>query len=372
MAGPSTWKISAIVTDVPTDCGRGMLRYTALPAPEEVPFRLPREIPELGRRLLSRGRLSGALHTLGYYSTDVCLGTPPRRYDLIVDTGSSIPAVPCSTCRQCGDHVCGPSGRFDLSRSSTARGVTCSGARSVPWLRCGRCSGDEPCPYSVHYTEGSEIRGTVVSDIAHFQRAAEGSPAANVSARVYFGCQHTETGMFQRQRADGIMGVQASRNRGRVPSMLSSLVEQHRAPDAFSLCLSDAHGLFLMGGAPSAARLRKANALSLPMEKGSRALFTLALAHIRISRTGRGNSSTADYVQLGGFSQASLRPAIVDSGTTFVYASTPVYRSLVGAIRKQLPREGPRPKFARHESKVRAPRVRTRPSEPRPRRVSRA
>ena len=65
--------------------------------------------------------LTGALHTLGYYSTDVCLGTPPRRYDLIVDTGSSITAVPCSTCATCGEHVCGRSGRFDLQSSATGQ-----------------------------------------------------------------------------------------------------------------------------------------------------------------------------------------------------------------------------------------------------------
>ena len=73
------------------------------------------------RRLMSRGRLSGALHTLGYYSTDVCLGSPPRRYDLILDTGSSITAVPCSTCTSCGEHVCGRSGRFSTTYSKTAQ-----------------------------------------------------------------------------------------------------------------------------------------------------------------------------------------------------------------------------------------------------------
>ena len=47
----------------------------------------------LGRRL----SLSGELHTLGYYSTVVCLGNPGRPYDLIVDTGSSVTAVPCAS-----------------------------------------------------------------------------------------------------------------------------------------------------------------------------------------------------------------------------------------------------------------------------------
>ena len=73
-----------------------------------------------GRRLAGSGRLAGALHTLGYFSTEVCLGSPPRRFDLIVDTGSSITAVPCSSCRQCGEHICGSAGRGPAASRSSA------------------------------------------------------------------------------------------------------------------------------------------------------------------------------------------------------------------------------------------------------------
>ena len=77
--------------------------------------------PRTGRALAQNGMLSGALHTLGYFSADVCLGSPPRRYDLIVDTGSSLTAVPCKKCRNCGKHICGESGRFDPAASPTAK-----------------------------------------------------------------------------------------------------------------------------------------------------------------------------------------------------------------------------------------------------------
>ena len=61
-----------------------MLRYHEQPRAVPVPGRAGE-----GRRLA----LSGELHTLGYYSTIVCLGEPGQPYDLIVDTGSSITAV---------------------------------------------------------------------------------------------------------------------------------------------------------------------------------------------------------------------------------------------------------------------------------------
>ncbi|KAL0455158.1 UNVERIFIED_CONTAM: hypothetical protein Slati_0855000 [Sesamum latifolium] len=40
----------------------------------------------------------------GYYTTRLWIGTPPQRFALIVDTGSTVTYVPCSTCEQCGKH----------------------------------------------------------------------------------------------------------------------------------------------------------------------------------------------------------------------------------------------------------------------------
>ena len=210
-----------------------MLKWTQAPG-----GRLPRDEIRYdmhGRRLKSNGVLSGALHTLGYYSTDVCLGNPGRRFDLIVDTGSSITAVPCSTCRQCGTHRCGRTGCFDIGRSRSVQTLSCK--RPPTGFTCERCFAGEKCGYSVHYTEGSSIQGHVVTDVAHFLRAnrkfkmstaPSGEPevatslsavsaAESLTTRVYFGCQTMETGMFYKQEADGIMGMQPPRARATRP-----------------------------------------------------------------------------------------------------------------------------------------------------------
>jgi hypothetical protein len=49
-------------------------------------------------------RLHDDLLINGYYTTRLWIGTPPQRFALIVDTGSSVTYVPCSSCEQCGRH----------------------------------------------------------------------------------------------------------------------------------------------------------------------------------------------------------------------------------------------------------------------------
>lgn len=39
-----------------------------------------------------------------YFTTRLWIGTPPQMFSLIVDTGSTVTYVPCSTCEQCGTH----------------------------------------------------------------------------------------------------------------------------------------------------------------------------------------------------------------------------------------------------------------------------
>ena len=71
----------------------------------------------VGRRLtaVSDGwRLDGNLKTLGYFAANVCLGADHKTFSLIVDTGSSLAAMPCADCSGCGKHKTGA--RFDPSR----------------------------------------------------------------------------------------------------------------------------------------------------------------------------------------------------------------------------------------------------------------
>lgn len=44
-----------------------------------------------------------------YYTTHIWIGTPPQKFALIVDTGSTVTYVPCSSCKKCGNHQVGSS-----------------------------------------------------------------------------------------------------------------------------------------------------------------------------------------------------------------------------------------------------------------------
>ena len=66
------------------------------------------------------------------------------------------------------------------------------------------------------------------------RNVSKASSGARVHARVFFGCQTSESGKFRRQQADGILGLQAddhqaSPRSSRVPSVLRALVEQLRS-----------------------------------------------------------------------------------------------------------------------------------------------
>lgn len=39
-----------------------------------------------------------------YYTAHIMIGTPPKEFALVVDTGSTVTFVPCSTCQHCGSH----------------------------------------------------------------------------------------------------------------------------------------------------------------------------------------------------------------------------------------------------------------------------
>ena len=174
-----------------------------------------------------------------YFSADVCVGTPAKSFDLIVDTGSSLTAFPCSDCSQCGSHPHADghsNARYDPSASSTGELLACSSSDCPSH----HCSGSG-CAYSVSYTEGSSIRGRMVYDTFWFA-----SSAGRRGVRASFGCQTFESGLFRSQVADGITGLSPSRSYG--GTLFDWLRRATHAPDIFSICLSQEVGAMVLGG----------------------------------------------------------------------------------------------------------------------------
>ncbi|XVF64153.1 hypothetical protein PTKIN_Ptkin09bG0144800 [Pterospermum kingtungense] len=174
----------------------------------------------------ARMRLYDDLLSNGYYTTRLWIGTPPQQFALIVDTGSSVTYVPCSSCAQCGKHQ---DPRFQPDLSSTYQPVKCNPS-------CDCDDEQKQCTYDRRYAEMSSSSGVLGEDVVSF-----GNESELVPQRAVFGCENMETGDLYRQRADGIMGL----GRGRL-SIMDQLVDKDVIDDSFSLCYG---GMDVGGGA---------------------------------------------------------------------------------------------------------------------------
>ena len=275
------------------------------------PYR--RRVPAWHKRRLSPAglQLEGNLNTLGYFSAEVCVGSPAKSFDLIVDTGSALTAYPCSDCPHCGahQHTSSPGSRFDPRGSSTSLPVSCS--HPPQGMHCRSCESGA-CGYAVSYTEGSSIRGKLISDLFWF-----GHESGVRQVRASFGCQTYESGLFYSQVADGISGFSQAETYG--PTLFDYLRRGTQAPDVFSMCLSETVGAMVLGGSvPPSIR-----ADWIPYSGGSS--YGVDLIDIRIAGRSIGCPVTR------------YTTTIVDSGTTFMYLPPDAYRPVRDHFRSHCP-----------------------------------
>ena len=212
------------------------------------------------RRLGMDGGLAGNTEPLGYFYTRLRVGTPGQDFDVIVDTGSALLAVPCAGCTSCGRHMSTP---FDAARSSSFRKSDCASHA------CSACDHGE-CTYHERFLEGSSISGKLsLERLGLLQAGASAEDASDAEPSVVvealFGCQTSESGYFKSQDADGILGL----GRGQVPTLLDVLstqgpvtsapptkseavVVQHGSalPDTMQFCIGRSSGQVALGVEP--------------------------------------------------------------------------------------------------------------------------
>lgn len=289
--------------------------------------------------------LHGSVKEHGYYYVDVSLGTPPKSFQVIVDTGSTLTYVPCADCgSDCGAHTGAP--KFDPdpeSGSQTCERVRC---RTEDCHDVGRCAaGSDACEYSKSYAEHSSVRGRLVKDKVHLGGTLV--PEAEGGLDVVFGCTTRETGSIHGQDADGLMGLGNG-----VDSFPSQLARRYGLEDVFSLC----YGAFAGGGAVTFGKLpgfdrgvegdagettRGARNDTLhPGEEDVREPTGI----LRYTPLLRSAAHPSYYVvQTLDWSLGTERVAgendfttgygtVLDSGTTFTYVTTPVFENFVAVL----------------------------------------
>ncbi|KAJ6997448.1 aspartic proteinase-like protein 2 [Populus alba x Populus x berolinensis] len=266
----------------------------------------------------ARMRLHDDLLINGYYTTRLWIGTPPQRFALIVDTGSSVTYVPCSSCEQCGRHQ---DPKFQPDLSSTYQSVKCN-------IDCNCDDEKQQCVYERQYAEMSTSSGVLGEDIISF-----GNLSALAPQRAVFGCENMETGDLYSQHADGIMGL----GRGDL-SIVDHLVDKGVINDSFSLCYG---GMGIGGGAMVLGGISPPSNMVFSQSDPVRSpYYNIDLKEIHVAGKPLPLNPTVFDGKHG---------TILDSGTTYAYLPEAAFVSFKDAIMKELhslkPIRGPDPNY---------------------------
>ncbi|XP_073311987.1 aspartic proteinase 39-like isoform X2 [Primulina huaijiensis] len=306
-----------------------------------------RQLQNSSHRANARMFLREGLLVDGYYTSSLWIGTPPQKFALIVDTGSTLTYVPCTTCRQCGTHqviyffpipvkycrlrfnisliYCVSFSSFDPkfqpNLSSTYKPVKCN-------IDCPCDSDRNQCTYERQYAEISSSSGVLGDDIVSFGNQSELEPQ-----RAVFGCENMETGDLYSQHADGIMGL----GRGDL-SIVDKLVKKGVISDSFSLCyggMDVGGGAMVLGGmsSPAAMIFTRSDPLRSPY-------YNIELMEIHVAGKALPlNPKTFD----GEYG------TVLDSGTTYAYLPELAFVAFKTAIFRELKSleriQGPNPNY---------------------------
>lgn len=258
---------------------------------------------ELAAEELQAPVTSGTSQGSGEYFSRIGVGTPPKEFYMVIDTGSDVSWLQCQPCAECYQQT---DPIFDPSSSSTFSPLTCAtpqcGALEVSACRDGTCL------YQVSYGDGSYTVGDFVTETVSF--GSSGSVT-----KIALGCGHDNEGLFV--GAAGLLGLGGGR---------LSLPSQIKAT-SFSYCLVDRDSL-------------KSSTLEFNSARPSYSVIAPILKNNKLN--------TFYYVGLTGFSvggqpvsipralfsldDSGSGGVIVDSGTAITRLPTQAYDSLRDAF----------------------------------------
>lgn len=267
-----------------------------------------------GRSLLRSGAMPvlGAIRE-GYFYAQLGLGTPPRNFSTIIDTGSTITYVPCANCAHCGAHM---SPGFDPALSSTAQVLGCQSSLCNCGSPACTCLQNK-CYYSRRYAEMSSSEGWLVQDKLRF-------PDNGSSLDFVFGCENKETGAIFKQQVDGVLGMGNNEN-----SFPRQLARTGLVDDVFSLCYGfPAGGTMLLGDVP----------VQPPLQLRYTPLVERRLHYYNVGLQGISLGQKLLGVAMGEYAQGY--GAVLDSGTTFTYLPTAAYNAFLGLLNDALQGKG--------------------------------
>jgi len=245
---------------------------------------------------------------LGSHYCEAHVGTPPQVTTLLVDTGSEMTGFPCSDCVGCGEHT---HPYFDPDKSSTFKEVSCDECEGYG----AKCSAaQDKCLVGMSYLEGSGWKGYQSRDLFSLSMDENTSPK-DLQVPFTFACETIETGLFESQLENGIMGL-INANVTHLPNVLS---QQNKIPNSFSLCMGSElttsedgvhSGIMTLGGYDDS---HHTTPMVYVKNTGSFGYSAVIRKMYFQKNNGEIIPITADYQQVD--------DVLIDSGTTLTYLS---------------------------------------------------
>ncbi|KAK1298349.1 Protein ASPARTIC PROTEASE IN GUARD CELL 1 [Acorus calamus] len=265
----------------------------------------------------------------GEYFMDVFVGTPPKHFSLILDTGSDLNWLQCLPCHDCFDQT-GPV--YDPNQSSSYRNVTCRDPRcalvSAPDSAVPCAADHQPCPYFYWYGDRSNTTGDFATET--FTVNLTGSGASASVEGFMFGCGHWNRGLFH--GAAGLLGL------GRGPLSFASQMRSLYG-HAFSYCLVDrdadlsVSSKLVFGEDPGLLAHPNLNYTSF-VAGSENPVDTFYYVDVKtIMVGGEAVQIPADALRI---SAEGAGGTIIDSGTTLSYFAEPVYEAIRAAFVRKI------------------------------------
>ncbi|XP_049413938.1 aspartyl protease family protein 2-like [Solanum stenotomum] len=295
----------------------------ASPPPESLSY-------ELSGKLMATLE-SGVSLGSGEYFMDVFVGTPPKHFSLILDTGSDLNWLQCVPCYDCFEQN-GP--HYDPKDSSSFRNISCHDPRCQfvtspdPPQPCK--SDNQTCPYYYWYGDSSNTTGDFALETFTVNLTTPSGSEFRKVEDVMFGCGHWNRGLFH--GAAGLLGL------GRGPLSFASQL-QSLYGHSFSYCLVDRNSnssvssKLIFGEDKDLLKHPQLNFTSLVGGKDNPAE---TFYYVQIKSVIVGGEVMNIPKETWNLSPEGVGGTIIDSGTTLSYFAEPAYEIIKEAFAKKV------------------------------------
>ncbi|KAK2647827.1 hypothetical protein Ddye_015316 [Dipteronia dyeriana] len=252
--------------------------------------------------------VSGASQGSGEYFSRIGVGTPPKQFSMVLDTGSDVnwlQCQPCTDCYQQYDPI------FDPRSSSSYRALSCD-SKQCGSLDVSACRSNN-CLYQVSYGDGSYTVGSFATETVSFGNSGSVNSVA-------LGCGHDNEGLFV--GSAGLLGLGGG---------ALSLTNQIKA-SSFSYCLvnRDSTG----SGILEFNSPQNGDAVRAPLLKNSKVDTFYYVGLTGFSVGGQSVQIPPSLFQMDDSGDGGI---IVDCGTAITRLRTEAYNSLRDSFKKMSP-----------------------------------